>query len=320
MVSFTTKIIRPKIARVINDSGAIVGTATYTPSAVATQGQLKQFTVAAVGELNADLTNTGGAGAALTNLVYGWKQDYVTNGYATNTANPTRPYKASDYQAVNVGQLKYIASLVYAQLANAGYTGLYPSWIVQNTATDNMAANIGQIKQAFNFDLSLPGATGFAASSNNNGTVNLSWTAPANNQATSYQVEQQAPNGTWQVIANLPASATFYAVTNLAAGESPAFQIIAQKGRSASIAQTTPVDSGLIPPSNVHGVAGPTDGEIDLSWQNNATDATYMRIEESTDGVNWSTIATPSTNLMTYPVTNLIVGQNYYFRVSAGNN
>ena len=54
-------------------------------SAVANQGQLKQFTSAAVKELNATLTNSGGAGSALSNLVYGWQQDYATNGYATNT-------------------------------------------------------------------------------------------------------------------------------------------------------------------------------------------------------------------------------------------
>jgi hypothetical protein len=55
--------------------------------------------------MNADLTNSGGEGPALSNLVYGWAQDYLTNGYATNTANPTRPYKASDFHAVNVGLL-----------------------------------------------------------------------------------------------------------------------------------------------------------------------------------------------------------------------
>jgi len=33
MVSFAAKVIRPEIARAINDSGAIVGTATYTGTA-----------------------------------------------------------------------------------------------------------------------------------------------------------------------------------------------------------------------------------------------------------------------------------------------
>ena len=48
---------------------------------------------------------------------------------------------------MNVGQLKYIASLIYGQLNNAGYTGLYPPWIAPNPASDTNAANIGEGKR-----------------------------------------------------------------------------------------------------------------------------------------------------------------------------
>src|SRR5579863_8799799 len=74
------------------------------------EGQLKQFTARAVDEMNANLPVPGGAGTNLNSLVYGWIQNYQTNGYnATN--HPT-----SDYQLMNVGQLKYIGRQVYNRL------------------------------------------------------------------------------------------------------------------------------------------------------------------------------------------------------------
>jgi hypothetical protein len=202
--------------QVVTNNGVV--TTNYVPNnyAVVTQGQLKQFTARAVDELNADLTNNGGAGSALSNVVYGWQQDYATNGYATNTANPARPYKPSDYTAINVGQLKYIAGLVYGQLANAGYTGLYPSWIQQNSATDNTVANLGQLKEVFDFDLTAsPNAVQDLTATAGVDAINLSWTLPPVNNATSLTVQESTDGGmTWTNVATLDAASTFYAVAD----------------------------------------------------------------------------------------------------------
>jgi hypothetical protein len=174
--------------------GAVSG--TPNPYAAVNQGQLKQFTSQAVAELNADFATFGGAGTALNNLVTGWQQDYATNNYAS-TSNPTHPYKPSDFQAVNVGQLKYIGSLIYGQLALAGYTA--PSWIVANATTDKAVANIGELKTVFNFDLTLDsddsglpiwwemkyfGATGVTATN----------PAPSNDGLTILQAYQEGSN------------------------------------------------------------------------------------------------------------------------------
>ncbi|HEV3272244.1 MAG TPA: hypothetical protein VGZ93_08705, partial [Candidatus Methylacidiphilales bacterium] len=112
--------------QVVTNDGVVTTNYVPDPYAAVTQGQLKQFTARAVTYLNGTLP--GGAGTNLNTMVSNWAEDYATNGYATNTANPTMPYKPSDLQAENVGQLKYVGSLVYTQLAGAGYTGLYPSW------------------------------------------------------------------------------------------------------------------------------------------------------------------------------------------------
>jgi hypothetical protein len=211
---------------VTTNSGVVTTNYAPNPYAVVTQGQLKQFTARAVDELNAELPS--GAGTTLSNLVYGWAQDYATNGYATNTANPTRPYKPSDLQAENVGQLKYVASLIYTQLDNAGYTGLTPSWIHVNTNTDNVAANLGQLKQVFDFDLSAaPNAPSnlAAVASSNPGEIDLSWTLPVMNNGTSITVMESTDGGaTWTPIATLAPTATSYAVTGLDASQSYQFQ------------------------------------------------------------------------------------------------
>ena len=201
---------------VATNSGVVTTNYAPNPYAVVTQGQLKQFTARAVDELNADLPS--GAGSTLSNMVYGWAQDYATNGYATNTANPTRPYKPSDLQAENVGQLKYIASLVYTQLYNAGYTGLMPSWIEVNTNTDNVAANLGQLKQVFDFDLSAaPNAPSglVAVAGSNPGEIDLSWTLPGVNNANSVTIQYSTDGGqTWTTLATLidPTTTTYAAM------------------------------------------------------------------------------------------------------------
>jgi hypothetical protein len=304
--------------RVVTNSGVV--TTNYVPNdyAIATQGQLKQFTARAVDELNAKLTNSGGAGPALSNLVYGWGQDYATNNYNSAT-NTLAPYNPRDFTAINVGQLKYIAHLIYGQLSSAGYGELTPTWIHVGT-NDDAAANLGQLKEVFDFDLNLGGPSNLTASSNNSGTIDLSWTNPTNSPATAYLVEQQNVDGSWSVIATLSNSATSFAVTNLSAGENPEFQIIAQAGKNVSMAQTTPGDPDLIAPSNVYGTPGTNAGEVDVSWQNNATDATYVIVNQSPDGVNWTPIATLPPTATFYAVTNLTPGQAYYFGVSAGNN
>jgi alpha-tubulin suppressor-like RCC1 family protein len=125
-------------------SGAVNANAVRDDDAVVTEGQLKQFTLEAVNQLNAYLPT--GAGPLLNGTVAYWEGDYSSHGY--NRTNP----KPSDLQAMNIGQVKEIAYLVWTQLKNVGYVTTIPSWIVV-TSSDYQAANIGQVKTAFDFDL-----------------------------------------------------------------------------------------------------------------------------------------------------------------------
>ena len=74
--------------------GAVNPSATPNDHAVVTEGQLKQFTLQAVNEMDADLP--AGAGTDLNTLVNGWISDYATNGYSGSNPKP------SDFQAMNI--------------------------------------------------------------------------------------------------------------------------------------------------------------------------------------------------------------------------
>ncbi|HKQ08650.1 MAG TPA: choice-of-anchor D domain-containing protein [Blastocatellia bacterium] len=60
--------------------------------------------------------------------------------------------------------------------------------------------------------------------------------------------------------------------------------------------------------------------EIDLTWQDNATDEQGYRIERSLDGQNFIEIATVGPNVQSYPDTGLTPETTYFYRVFAFNN
>ena len=59
---------------------------------------------------------------------------------------------------------------------------------------------------------------------------------------------------------------------------------------------------------------------IILNWQDNSNNEDGFKIYKSTDGVNFgASIATIGAGITTYAATNIIDGQNYWFRVTAYN-
>jgi len=59
--------------------------------------------------------------------------------------------------------------------------------------------------------------------------------------------------------------------------------------------------------------------ELDLAWTNNATNATSVAVERSTDGVNFSQVAALLRTGTNYADTGLPPGTTYYYRVFANN-
>ena len=97
------------------------------------QGQLKNLIKGAIEELDSHLSN--GAGQDLDALIANW-------------ATPT--VVTDDYSAVNIGQLKAVAALVYDRL------NIPHPWKSSAKEADDFAlANIGQAKNLFAFDLTM---------------------------------------------------------------------------------------------------------------------------------------------------------------------
>jgi len=131
--------------------GPVNPLATTNDYRAASQGQLKQFTQKAV--LYMDTNLPGGAGSTLNSMLAGWSNYYATNGYSSTNPAP------NDFKAINQGQLKYIGNLVWTNLVIIGYTNAIPAWLSSTNANDYNAANVGQLKAVFNYDLTLDSDT-----------------------------------------------------------------------------------------------------------------------------------------------------------------
>jgi hypothetical protein len=196
------------VAQQVVTNDGIVSTNYITNNyAVVVQGQLKQFTARAVDELNSNLT--GGAGSNLNNLVHGWAQDYATNNYSDPT-NAYAPYNPRDFTVMTAGQLKYVGNMVWTQLVAGGYTNALPAWLDTNSS-DNQLANVGQLKQVFDFDLSSTEAvntiTDLAATLNGDGSVTLSWSISGSGGG-SVVIGGLDANGNWDTVETLSSMTT----------------------------------------------------------------------------------------------------------------
>lgn len=107
--------------------------------AAANQGQFKWILTNAYAELEERLP--GGAGQVLRGIVPFLS---VTN----------------NFMPINSGQVRSLAKLFYDRLIEEGYTDRYPWSQTVSDDLDFSAVNIGQIKNLFAFDLTVPGLDG----------------------------------------------------------------------------------------------------------------------------------------------------------------
>jgi hypothetical protein len=130
-------------------NGAPLITGTASDFSAVNQGQAKNIAVTAVNELNTDLAQFGGAGDTLNQLA-------IT---LTSTSAQT-----SDFSALTIGQLKFLAQPFYDRLISLSCTvppivsGTYPWAVSQSPKNDFAICNIGQLKELFSFDVTASSA------------------------------------------------------------------------------------------------------------------------------------------------------------------
>jgi len=119
----------------------VLTTNTTNDYAAVNAGQVKWFATNAYAQMEAALP--GGAGTAVANV--------ITNFSQTN-----------NYNGVNIGQLKNLAEPFYDRLIEAEYTNSYLWTTTTTDDVDYAAANIGQVKNLFSFDIDDTDADGLA--------------------------------------------------------------------------------------------------------------------------------------------------------------
>jgi hypothetical protein len=164
-----------------------------------------------------------------------------------------------------------------------------------------------------------PAAPGnLSATAVSSSQINLTWTDNSSNE-TGFMVERSLDGTTFTQIATLGANTTSYNSTSLNAGTTYYFRVRATNGGGNSaysnIASATTLAGPLAAPSNLTGTA--TSTSVTLSWKDNSSNETGFKVERSTDGTNFTQIATVGANVTTYTNTGLSPATQYYFRVRA---
>ncbi len=167
--------------------------------------------------------------------------------------------------------------------------------------------------------------TGLAAATGD-GAVTLSWTDPADDGVTGYQVRVSSDGGTtwseWTDVDGSDATTTSHTVTELSNGTSYSLELRALGGGGAdgatSVSATPPLKSA---PSGLQASAG--DGEVPLSWTDPSdTDLTGYQVRVSDDSgstwsPDWTDITGSDATTVSHTVTGLTNGTSYSFELRA---
>jgi len=156
--------------------------------------------------------------------------------------------------------------------------------------------------------------------------INLSWVNNATN-ATGIVIQRSTGStNSFAQLATLASTATSYSDTTLSAGTTYYYQVAATNSYgsspwSNSTNATTATPPGApAAPSSLSATAVSTN-QINLSWVNNATNATGIVIQRSAgSATNLSQLATVAASATGYSDTTLSAGTTYYYQVGATNS
>lgn len=146
--------------------------------------------------------------------------------------------------------------------------------------------------------------------------VSLNWVDTSTNEY-GFQVERKMDNGSFSVIAALPANATYYTDPTLSSGHTYTYRVAAyiQEGKSTYTGEV--VYTVVTPPSILHFTATAySNQQINLSWAY-STWSYYTTVIERKIGFNgtWSTLATLPVGTTSYSDTSLQPNTMYSYRL-----
>lgn len=204
---------------------------------------------------------------------------------------------------------------------------LLGSMILEINGTRLDAKFINQAGATQDYFTILKGGTTPAAPSNltaaavSTSQINLTWTDNSNNE-TSFKIERFTDGVNFGQIATVGANVTSYSNTGLSSSTTYYYRVRSGNaaGDSAYSNTANATTQGVSPnaPSALVATAI-SKTRIDLSWTDNSNNETGFKIERSTDGTNFSQIATVGANVSTYSNNGLKSNKTYWYRVRAYN-
>jgi phosphodiesterase/alkaline phosphatase D-like protein len=231
---------------------------------------------------------------------------------------------SSIYQAAKgPGAWVFNAGSIYWSLALDNYT---PPAVVKTGSVPAPSAGIQQLTANF-LSVAVTGAVGPAAptaltaATVSTVSINLAWTNNAPD-ATALLVERSTDNANFAQIAILGAVTAGYADTGLAVNTLYYYRVRAQSALGTSLysGAASAATSQVAPaaPSSL-GATSNSATAVNLTWTNNAPDATAILVERSPDNVAFVQIGSLSGTAAVFTDTGLTVSTSYYYRVRARN-
>ncbi len=157
---------------------------------------------------------------------------------------------------------------------------------------------------------------GYASSFNE---IYLFWSGIGN--ATQYIIERKSASGNFSMVAAVASGVRYWMDDDLLPNAQYTYRVIAKSATNESVYsnELTITNSYLGAPTDLTtSVAG--EGEIELSWKDNAIDETGFEIWRcvgSSNMLDWSLYATVGQNVQSYKDTNVQPGVQYNYRVRA---
>src|SRR3990172_1626576 len=148
--------------------------------------------------------------------------------------------------------------------------------------------------------------------------INLAWTDNSTNEA-GFKLERSTDGVNFTQLVVLGANVTSYANLSLPASTPYHYRVRAYTGAEHSAfsntatAATQPAPAA---PTNLTAVAV-SPSKINLAWTDNASNEAGLKLERSTDGVNFAQVALLSANITSYSNTSLTASTAYTYRIRA---
>lgn len=154
--------------------------------------------------------------------------------------------------------------------------------------------------------------------------ITISWTDASDNETGFEIVRSLTTNGTYKPAGTVAANVTSFSDSGLAAAEQYFYRVRAigeygQSDFSPKVDATTPgAPSTPIAPSDLAGVGG-INNSISISWTDNSGNENNFIVYRSTDGANFTAVATLPANTNAFTDTALTPLTDYYYYVAGSN-